>query len=99
MWDGQLIWDVADIYDMPRGDIQSLMVSSASQASNIKTFCQVYCWLMILNKLKIIIFQEYEGSLWCFHSLLSKICDRLSHCSSAEISELMELPAVKKVCR
>jgi hypothetical protein len=43
MWDGQLIWDVADIYDMPRGDIQSLMVSSASQASNIKTFCQVYC--------------------------------------------------------
>lgn len=41
MWDGQLIWDVADMYDMPRGDIQSLMVGSASQASNIKTFCQV----------------------------------------------------------
>ncbi|CAB3374017.1 Hypothetical predicted protein [Cloeon dipterum] len=79
MWDGQMIWNVSDKFDIPRGDIQSLMVASASQASNIKTFCQ-----------------EYEGSLWCFHSLLTKICDRLSHCGSSEIMELMELPAVKK---
>ncbi|KAF4519180.1 hypothetical protein B566_EDAN008243 [Ephemera danica] len=55
-WEGASVWDVAHQFELPRGDVQSLMSAAAAFASNVQNFCQelpesFWCFSALLGRM------------------------------------------------